>query len=201
MPASSLETARATFTANPIKVARRLRFSRSIDAASVSRPAAAVTSGHLAIVLPGLHEKYIDRSSGSYYALQGSGHGALAITRWSKPSGSMDNFFDNWTVQVRKGLLELCILNALANEERYGYDLVKTLVETHGLGVSEGTIYPLLSRLRVAGLIASRLEESSSGPARKYYSLTKEGRKTMETMNDYLIELNRSVTRLRTKGA
>jgi len=113
----------------------------------------------------------------------------------------MDNFFDNWTVQVRKGLLELCILNALANEERYGYDLVKTLVETHGLGVSEGTIYPLLSRLRVAGLIASRLEESSSGPARKYYSLTKEGRKTMETMNDYLIELNRSVTRLRTKGA
>jgi DNA-binding PadR family transcriptional regulator len=50
-------------------------------------------------------------------------------------------------------------------------------------------------------LIASRLEESSSGPARKYYSLTKEGRKTMETMNDYLIELNRSVTRLRTKGA
>jgi Predicted transcriptional regulators len=113
----------------------------------------------------------------------------------------MDNFFDNWTVQVRKGLLELCILNALANEERYGYDLVKTLVETHGLGVSEGTIYPLLSRLRVAGLIASRLEESSSGPARKYYSLTKEGRKTMQTMNDYLIELNRSVTRLRTKGA
>ncbi|HEU5124723.1 MAG TPA: PadR family transcriptional regulator [Verrucomicrobiae bacterium] len=113
----------------------------------------------------------------------------------------MDNFFDNWTVQVRKGLLELCILNALANEERYGYDLVKTLVEVHGLGVSEGTIYPLLSRLRVAGLIASRLEESSSGPARKYYSLTKEGRKTMETMNDYLIELNRSVTRLRTKGA
>jgi PadR family transcriptional regulator PadR len=113
----------------------------------------------------------------------------------------MDNFFDNWTVQVRKGLLELCILNALANEERYGYDLVKTLMEVHGLGVSEGTIYPLLSRLRVAGLIASRLEESSSGPARKYYSLTKEGRKTMETMNDYLIELNRSVTRLRTKGA
>lgn len=112
-----------------------------------------------------------------------------------------DDFFDNWTVQVRKGLLELCILNALVDEERYGYDLVKTLVEVHGLGVTEGTIYPLLSRLRVAGLIASRLEESSAGPARKYYALTREGRKVMDTMNDYMIELNRSVTRLRTKGA
>lgn len=113
----------------------------------------------------------------------------------------MEDFFDNWTVQVRKGLLELCILNALSGEERYGYDLVKTLVEVHGLGVTEGTIYPLLSRLRVAGLISSRLEESSSGPARKYYSLTREGRKAMEMMNDYMTELNRSVNGLRKKGA
>ena len=112
-----------------------------------------------------------------------------------------DDFFDNWTVQVRKGLLELCILNALADEERYGYDLVKTLVEVHGLGMTEGTIYPLLSRLRVSGLVGSRLEESSSGPARKYYSLTREGRKVMDTMNDYVAELNRSVSRLRKKGA
>jgi PadR family transcriptional regulator, regulatory protein PadR len=119
---------------------------------------------------------------------------------WHKPV-DMDDFFDNWTVQVRKGLLELCILNALDGEERYGYDLVKTLVATPGLGVTEGTIYPLLSRLRVAGLITSRLEESSAGPARKYYSLTKEGRKAMNTMNEYMAELNRGVTRLRTKGA
>jgi PadR family transcriptional regulator PadR len=110
-----------------------------------------------------------------------------------------DDFFDNWTVQVRKGVLELCILNALSDEERYGYDLVKTLVDVHGLGVTEGTIYPLLSRLRVAGLICSRLEESSSGPARKYYSLTREGRKAMETMNTYMTELTRSVNGLRKK--
>ena len=113
----------------------------------------------------------------------------------------MDEFFDNWTVQVKKGVLELCILNALAADDCYGYDLVKTLVETHGLGVAEGTIYPLLSRLRVANLIASRLEESSAGPARKYYSLTKEGRKTMEAMNVYLGELNQRVERLKRKGA
>jgi PadR family transcriptional regulator PadR len=73
-------------------------------------------------------------------------------------------------------------------------------VEIPGLGVTEGTIYPLLSRLRVAGLITSRLEESSSGPARKYYSLSKEGRKVMQDMHEYLDTLNRSMTRLRKKG-
>lgn len=108
----------------------------------------------------------------------------------------MNDFFDNWTVQVRKGLLELCILNSLAGKERYGYELVKSLVEVPGLGVTEGTLYPLLSRLRVQGLITARLEESSEGPARKYYSLTKEGRKIMAAMNDYLETLNRGAKTL-----
>ena len=108
----------------------------------------------------------------------------------------MNDFFDNWTVQVRKGVLELCILNALAEQERYGYDLVKTLVTVPGLGVTEGTLYPLLSRLRVAGLLSTRLEESTQGPARKYYSLTKDGRKIMAVMNDYLETLNRGTRQL-----
>jgi len=112
----------------------------------------------------------------------------------------MNDFFDNWTVQVRKGVLELCILNALAERERYGYDLVKTLVAVPGLGVTEGTLYPLLSRLRVAGLVTTRLEESTEGPARKYYSLTKNGRKIMAVMNDYLETLNRGTRQLRSKG-
>lgn len=113
----------------------------------------------------------------------------------------MDDFFDNWTVQARKGLLELCILNALAGEERYGYDLVKSLLEIPGLGVTEGTIYPLLSRLKVAGLITSRLEESTAGPARKYYALTAAGRKGMQAMNEYFDTLDRGIGRLRRKGA
>ncbi len=112
----------------------------------------------------------------------------------------MDDFFDNWTVQVRKGLLELCILNALDGQERYGYELVKMLVAIPGLGVTEGTLYPLLSRLRLQGLISARLEESSEGPARKYYALTKEGRKTMVTMNQYLETLNQGARKLQ-KGA
>jgi len=112
----------------------------------------------------------------------------------------MTDFFDNWTVQVRKGVLELCILNALVERERYGYDLVKTLVAVPGLGVTEGTLYPLLSRLRVAGLVSARLEESSEGPARKYYSLTKEGRKIMSVMNDYLETLNQGTRQLQSRG-
>jgi PadR family transcriptional regulator PadR len=113
----------------------------------------------------------------------------------------MDDFFDNWTVQVRKGLLELCILTALAEDERYGYELVKSLVAIPGLGVTEGTLYPLLSRLKAAGFVSSRLEESSSGPARKYYALTRDGRRAMVAMNDYLAQLNEGVSRLQRKGS
>ena len=108
----------------------------------------------------------------------------------------MNDFFDNWTVQVRKGLLELCILNALAGQERYGYELVKTLVAIPGLGTTEGTLYPLLSRLRVQGLVSTRLEESSEGPARKYYALTKDGRRIMDEMNDYLDTLSQGARQL-----
>jgi PadR family transcriptional regulator PadR len=100
-----------------------------------------------------------------------------------------DEYFDNWTVQVRKGLLEVCILNALAQRECYGYDLVKTLTRTLGWSITEGTIYPLLSRLRVQKLVSTRLEESSEGPARKYYALTAKGRATARLMNTYLAAL------------
>jgi PadR family transcriptional regulator, regulatory protein PadR len=105
--------------------------------------------------------------------------------------------FDNWTVQLRKGILELCILNALKEKERYGYDLVKMLVELPAIGITEGTIYPLLSRLRVQGLVATRLEESTSGPARKYYTLTKEGKKTVDIMNAHLETLMKALRSLR----
>ena len=111
----------------------------------------------------------------------------------------MSDFFDNWTVQVRKGVLDLCILSALVHRERYGYELVKTLAAIPGLGVTEGTLYPLLSRLRVAGLVAARLEESTEGPARKYYSLTREGKKTLKTMQEYQAAFNEGA-RLLQKG-
>ena len=92
---------------------------------------------------------------------------------------------DNWVTQVRKGLLELCIVAVLDEGEMYAYDLVKRLGSIKALVITEGTIYPLLSRLRASGLITSRLEESSGGPARKYYVLTEEGRRTVRSMRAY----------------
>ena len=112
----------------------------------------------------------------------------------------MGDFFDNWTVQVRKGLIELCVLNALAERERYGYELVKTLVDIPGLGITEGTLYPLLSRLRLQGLVQTRLVESPEGPARKYYVLSEEGRGLRAQMLEYLDELNRGAGILRRRG-
>ncbi|MBI5091607.1 MAG: PadR family transcriptional regulator [Candidatus Hydrogenedentes bacterium] len=104
---------------------------------------------------------------------------------------------DNWVTQLRRGLIELCILNMLANEELYGYDLVKRLIEIPGLGIAEGSIYPLLSRMRKMGLLQARLEESPQGPARKYYSLTAEGLRCWRMMNNHWDTLSGGIQRLR----
>ncbi len=107
----------------------------------------------------------------------------------------MDDFFNNWVVQVRKGVLEHRVLQSLAAHERYGYEMVREMASIPGLSLSEGTLYPLMSRLRLNGLVTSRLEESSSGPARKYYSLTPEGRRTLAAMDDFLGAMNRNTGR------
>ena len=100
---------------------------------------------------------------------------------------------DNWATQLRKGIVELCILNMLEQQELYGYDLVKRLTQMPGLGIAEGTVYPLLSRMRRLGLVTTRLEESPSGPVRKYYALTAAGRRCWEIMNAHWGELVQGV--------
>lgn len=112
----------------------------------------------------------------------------------------MSDYFDNWTVQVRKGLLDCYVLGALSVRERYGYELVKALADVPGLGVTEGTLYPLLSRLRLQGLVSTRLVESEEGPARKYYALTRDGRKVLALMEDYLDALNDGAREWRRQG-
>lgn len=102
--------------------------------------------------------------------------------------------FGNWTVQMRKGVLDLLILKALSESEWYGYALVKKLVSVPGVGVSEGSIYPLLSRLKRQGLVTTRLEESSEGPARKYYKVTDSGRALAEEMEAYFVEMARGIS-------
>ena len=110
----------------------------------------------------------------------------------------MDDVFENWTVQLRKGVIELCVLPAIgASDECYGYALVRKLVSTSGLDVSEGSIYPLLSRLRKQGVVETWLEESSSGPARKYYKLTTLGKARLAAMQSYYDSLHHGVASAR----
>ena len=82
--------------------------------------------------------------------------------------------------QMRRGTLQYCVLSLLADEERYGFDLVRGLAELDGMVTSEGTIYPLLSRLRRDGLVESNWQESPSGPPRRYYRLTNAGRAALD---------------------
>jgi PadR family transcriptional regulator, regulatory protein PadR len=78
--------------------------------------------------------------------------------------------------QLRRGALEYCVMALMRDVPRYGFDLVRELSEAEGLLTSEGTIYPLLSRLRKEGLVTTSWEESESGPPRRYYALTTDGR-------------------------
>lgn len=94
--------------------------------------------------------------------------------------------------QLRRGVLEHCVLALLEHEERYGYDLVTELSEA-GLVASEGTIYPLLSRLRKDDLVQTAWRESPSGPPRRYYSLTRGGRSALAEFRTSWDELKRSV--------
>lgn len=81
---------------------------------------------------------------------------------------------ENTKAQMRKGVLEYCILAIIANHEIYASDIIEKMKEAKLL-VVEGTLYPLLTRLKNAGLLSYRWEESASGPPRKYYTLTAEG--------------------------
>jgi PadR family transcriptional regulator len=108
---------------------------------------------------------------------------------------------DNWTTQLRKGVLELCILNIIGHRRIYGYDIVRRLRDVDALVVREGTIYPILSRLKGDGLVRTSLEESPEGPARKYYELTRRGEQLLEQMNGYWDVLNRGMSDLRNGSA
>jgi PadR family transcriptional regulator PadR len=83
---------------------------------------------------------------------------------------------------MRKGVLEYCILSLLSKGDMYTSDIIQELKRAR-LIVVEGTLYPLLTRQKNAGLLSYRWEESSMGPPRKYYCLTPEGRKFLEEMD------------------
>ena len=103
----------------------------------------------------------------------------------------------NWTTQLRKGLLELAILNVLGNGPLYGYEIVRRLGDVDGLVITEGTVYPILSRLRNEAYVESYIEESPEGPPRKYYRLTGNGREELKRMNQHWQRLHEAIGELR----
>jgi PadR family transcriptional regulator PadR len=81
------------------------------------------------------------------------------------------------STQLKKGVLDLCVLAILEHEDGYAYDIARLLAEAIDMG--EGTIYPLMRRLQADGLVETYLQESASGPPRKYYRITKAGRSSL----------------------
>ncbi len=102
---------------------------------------------------------------------------------------------ENTKAQMRRGVLEYCILSVLAQGERYPSDIIAQLKEAR-LIVVEGTLYPLLSRLKDSGLLTYRWEESRSGPPRKYYRLTPEGQTVLAGLHQTWDELALAVQKI-----
>jgi PadR family transcriptional regulator, regulatory protein PadR len=105
---------------------------------------------------------------------------------------------ENTKAQMRKGILEYCILSVLSKNSCYASDIIRELKEARVI-VVEGTLYPLLTRQKNAGLLSYRWEESQQGPPRKYYELTDEGRNYLTDLDLSWQELVESVNLIRTR--
>jgi PadR family transcriptional regulator, regulatory protein PadR len=107
---------------------------------------------------------------------------------------------ENAKAQMRKGVLEFCILSILADREAYPSEIIEEM-KAAKLIVVEGTLYPLLTRLKNAGLLSYRWEESTSGPPRKYYKLTENGRMFLTELEKTWSELSTAVNRTTSKNS
>lgn len=105
---------------------------------------------------------------------------------------------ENTKAQMRKGMLEYCVLLLLSKEDLYSGTIISYLKEAQMI-VVEGTLYPLLSRLKNAALLDYEWQESTQGPPRKYYKLTPKGRVALEALNEMWEGLNESIEMLRTR--
>lgn len=102
---------------------------------------------------------------------------------------------ENTQSQMRKGVLEFCILSIIQREEAYPSDIIEEMKKAH-LNILEGTLYPLLTRLKNADLLAYRWVESSGGPPRKYFSLTEKGAAFYKELENTWREMSDSVERV-----
>ena len=103
---------------------------------------------------------------------------------------------ENTQVQMRKGILEYCILNIISRGEVYASDMLEELTSVK-IMVVEGTLYPLLTRLRKSGLVEYKWVESTGGPPRKYYTLTKDGNKFLKNLDTTWKDLVKSTEKIK----
>ena len=106
----------------------------------------------------------------------------------------------NWLTQVRRGVAEQCVLALLTRGEMYGFELARELGARGRIIASEGTLYPLLARLRRNGFVETSWRESTAGPPRRYYRLSEAGRRRLQEMIGHWQAIQNSVNQL-TQGA
>ena len=108
----------------------------------------------------------------------------------------MSEFVDKWQSQVKKGTLSFIILNVLKDNEYYGYELIEEIKKATHIEIAEGTLYPLMNRLKDEELVASKWVEQASGIPRKYYTITGKGLEVLKEMQTYWIDINSSIQKL-----
>lgn len=105
-------------------------------------------------------------------------------------------FIEKWKSQVKKGTLSFIVLNAISKKELYGYELIEIIRKATDIEIAEGTLYPLMNRLKKEGMTTSRWVEQESGIPRKYHLLTKEGETTLKEMRKYWNQLEESIKKM-----
>lgn len=105
-------------------------------------------------------------------------------------------FISKWESQVKKGTLTFIILNVLKDKEFYGYELIEEVKKHTDIEIAEGTLYPLMNRLKKDELVSSNWVEQESGIPRKYYSITNTGSKTLIQMRKYWSNLENSIKKI-----
>ena len=105
-------------------------------------------------------------------------------------------FVTKWQSQVKKGTLAFILLNVLKGNEFYGYELMEEVKKYTTIEIAEGTLYPLMNRLKKEGLVTSKWVEQGSGIPRKYYQLTQTGIETLGAMIAYWESLEKSIKRI-----
>lgn len=107
-----------------------------------------------------------------------------------------ESFLGSWKVQTKKGLLLFLVLNVIKQKNCYGYEIIKKIDKNTGIKMADGTLYPLLKKLRNEHLVLCKWDVTEDQAPRKYYYLTGKGNSTLKEMNEYWIQQNRAVNQL-----